>query len=171
MTHSLTSFKANQVTDYLPETVNDSRLLGRKHYYTTNDLLTLPFVSPYFAENLHSLPPLLIQCGGAEMLLDEIESFTRHAARDGVDVQLEVYNAHVHVFQMFPLVEAAMVSWERAGKWMRSLESPDEQQLGNDSTLINGVEEAATKQTMNAKKGSCIHHLSFKGIPISEEII
>ena len=58
-----------------------------------------PDVSPLFA-NLAGLPPLLIQAGDAEVLVDQIRAFADRAAAAGVDVRLTVYPDMVHVWHM-----------------------------------------------------------------------
>jgi epsilon-lactone hydrolase len=59
-----------------------------------------PLASPVFA-NLRGLPPLLLQVGTAETLLDDSTRLAANAKRDGVDVTLEVWDDMVHVFQAF----------------------------------------------------------------------
>ncbi len=59
-----------------------------------------PTASPIFAD-LAGLPPLLIQAGTAEVLIGEIEDFAARAKAAGVDVQLEVWDDMLHVWQTF----------------------------------------------------------------------
>jgi len=59
-----------------------------------------PTASPIFAD-LAGLPPLLIQAGTAEVLIGEIEDFAAKAKAAGVDVQLEVWDDMLHVWQTF----------------------------------------------------------------------
>ena len=56
--------------------------------------------SPAFAD-LAGLPPLLIQAGTGEILIGEIEAFAKDAEAAGVDVQLEVWDDMLHVWQTF----------------------------------------------------------------------
>ncbi|KAL4070716.1 Alpha/Beta hydrolase protein [Scleroderma citrinum] len=65
--------------------------------------LTHPYASPLFG-NFEGLPPMLIQCGEAEVLRDEIELLAHKASLAGVYVQHEIYEDAVHVFQSFPFV-------------------------------------------------------------------
>jgi acetyl esterase/lipase len=58
-----------------------------------------PAVSPLFAD-LRGLPPLLVQAGGAEVLVDQIREFAAQATAAGVDVTLSVYDDMVHVWHM-----------------------------------------------------------------------
>ncbi len=49
-----------------------------------------PYLSPLFAD-LHGLPPILIQAGADELLLDDSIRFCDRASAAGVDVTLEVW--------------------------------------------------------------------------------
>ena len=59
-----------------------------------------PLVSPLYAD-LGGLPPLLIQVGDRETVLDDSVMFADLARAAGVDVHLEVWDGMIHVFQMF----------------------------------------------------------------------
>jgi acetyl esterase/lipase len=59
-----------------------------------------PLVSPLYAD-LAGLPPLLIQVGDSETVLDDSVMFADLARAAGVDVSLEVWDGMIHVFQMF----------------------------------------------------------------------
>lgn len=61
-----------------------------------------PYISPLYAD-LKELPPLLIQVGGAELLLDDSTRFAEKAKAAGVDVTIEVWEDMIHVFQAFAL--------------------------------------------------------------------
>ncbi len=54
-----------------------------------------PYLSPLFA-NLHGLPPILIQAGADELLLDDSTRFCDRASAAGVDVVLEVWSHMWH---------------------------------------------------------------------------
>lgn len=59
-----------------------------------------PTASPLFAD-LAGLPPLLVQVGTAEILLDDARSFAERARLAGVDVELEVAQDMIHVWHAF----------------------------------------------------------------------
>ncbi len=59
-----------------------------------------PLASPLYAD-LAGLPPLLIQVGDHETLLDDATSFAAKARAAGVDVTLEVWDEMIHDFQLF----------------------------------------------------------------------
>lgn len=54
-----------------------------------------PLVSPVFAD-LTGLPPILLQAGSAEILLDDSIQFNRICERDGVDVTFQIWEKMVH---------------------------------------------------------------------------
>lgn len=58
-----------------------------------------PLVSPVFGD-FRGFPPLLIQVGSDEILLNDSERLARAARRDGVSASLEIYNGLWHVFQV-----------------------------------------------------------------------
>ena len=59
-----------------------------------------PAISPIFAD-LRGLPPLLIQAGSYEILLDDSARLAARAAAADVSVRLEVTPGVPHVFQAF----------------------------------------------------------------------
>jgi acetyl esterase/lipase len=64
--------------------------------------------SPLFAD-FHGLPPMLFQVGSTEMLLDDSTRTAAKASASGVCVELEIWHAMPHVFQvMQTLPQAAM---------------------------------------------------------------
>lgn len=60
-----------------------------------------PDASPMFAD-LHGLPPLLLQVGAGELLLDDSLGLAGAAARDDVPVTVQVWPGMVHQWQLFP---------------------------------------------------------------------
>ncbi|MDP4500581.1 alpha/beta hydrolase [Nonomuraea turcica] len=77
-----------------------------------------PEVSPVFAD-LTGLPPLLIQVGSSELLLDDAVRLAGRAGADEVAVTLEVAPRQPHVFQHNESAEAA-AALERAGRFLAS---------------------------------------------------
>jgi epsilon-lactone hydrolase len=59
-----------------------------------------PTASPLFAD-LSGLPPLLVQVGTAEILLDDATRLAERAEAAGVDVTLEVWDDMIHVWHSF----------------------------------------------------------------------
>lgn len=60
-----------------------------------------PRVSPLHGD-LSDLPPLLLQVGDRETVLDDSRLFAQKAKAAGVAVELQVYDGMIHVFQQFP---------------------------------------------------------------------
>jgi len=78
-----------------------------------------PLASPLFAD-LHGLPPLLIQVGGNELLLDDAVRLASRAAADDVDVTLRVWAGVPHVFQHFAgMLDEADEALVDAGAFLR----------------------------------------------------
>ena len=78
-----------------------------------------PLVSPVFAD-LAGLPPLLIQAGSHEILLDDATRLAVRAAAADVQVTLEVTPAVPHVFQSFAaLLDEADAALASAGAFIR----------------------------------------------------
>jgi epsilon-lactone hydrolase len=59
-----------------------------------------PTASPLFAD-LAGLPPLLLQVGSTELLLDDATRFAERAEEAGVDVTLEIWDDVFHVWHAF----------------------------------------------------------------------
>ena len=79
-----------------------------------------PLVSPLHAD-FTGLPPMLIQVGDAEVLLDDSTRVYERADAAGVDVTLEVNDEMIHVFQIFaPLLPEAVAAIERIGEFAKS---------------------------------------------------
>ncbi len=77
-------------------------------------------ISPIFAD-LTGLPPLLIQVGSHEILLDDATRLAARAAADDVAVTLEVTPGVPHVFQVFAaLLDEADAAMTRAGAFLRA---------------------------------------------------
>jgi len=68
--------------------------------YLPNGDRSAPLASPVFA-SLAGLPPLLIQVGSHEVLLDDAVRLAAAAGRDDVDVTLRVAAEGTHVFQLY----------------------------------------------------------------------
>lgn len=71
-----------------------------KYYVGDNDPC-LPWISPLYGD-LDGLPPLLIQIGGDETLLDDSTRFAEKAKAAGVDVTLNVGEGMMHCFALMP---------------------------------------------------------------------
>jgi acetyl esterase/lipase len=68
--------------------------------YLGNSPAKTPLASPLYAD-LAGLPPLMIQVGSAEILLDDAVRTAGAAGAAGTSVRLEIWPEMVHVFQAF----------------------------------------------------------------------
>ena len=78
-----------------------------------------PLVSPIFAD-LSGLPPLLIQAGSHEVLLDDATRLAVKAAADDVAVILDITPGVPHVFQAFAaLLDEGDAALNRAARFIQ----------------------------------------------------
>jgi len=78
-----------------------------------------PLAAPLYAD-LTGLPPLLIQVGTAEMLLDDATRLAERAKSVGVDVALEVWDDMIHVWQFFAsMLPEGQQAIDRIGEFIR----------------------------------------------------
>ncbi|HXR37032.1 MAG TPA: alpha/beta hydrolase fold domain-containing protein, partial [Candidatus Binataceae bacterium] len=75
-------------------------LAGMAQAYLAGKDPRTPLASPLHAD-LKGLPPLLIQVGDAETLLDDSTRIAARARAAGVQVKLEVWPEMIHVWQLF----------------------------------------------------------------------
>ncbi|MBM4384320.1 MAG: alpha/beta hydrolase fold domain-containing protein [Deltaproteobacteria bacterium] len=77
-----------------------------------------PLASPLYAD-LRGLPPLLLQVGDAELLLDDATRLASRARDAGVDVTLEVWEEMFHVWHAFAeILPEAQRACERIAAWL-----------------------------------------------------
>jgi epsilon-lactone hydrolase len=91
------SFKTRADRDPM---VGSSNLGGMAKNYMGDQDPKHPLASPIHA-NYRGLPPLLIQVGDAETLLDDSNRVAARAKADGVKVDLEVWDDMIHVWHAF----------------------------------------------------------------------
>ena len=78
-----------------------------------------PLATPLYAD-LRGLPPLLIQVGTAETLLDDAARLAERAKSAGVDVALEVWDDMFHVWQFFAgMLPEGQQAIDRIGEFIR----------------------------------------------------
>ncbi len=79
-----------------------------------------PRVSPVRAKDLSGLPPLCIEVGDQEVLLDDSTTVAALARRGGIDVSLTVWPELTHDFQIFPpeLIPESDRSIEAMGRFI-----------------------------------------------------
>lgn len=87
------------------------------HYVGAGDRAH-PLASPVFAD-LTGLPPLLVQVGANEVLLDDAVRLAGRAGADGVEVTLEVGPGLPHVFQHhYGRLDEADAALDRAARFL-----------------------------------------------------
>src|SRR5690606_1793508 len=78
-----------------------------------------PLISPLYAD-LAGLPPLLMQVGDAEVLLDDTTRLADRARQAGVDVTCEVWPEMFHVWQIYaPWIPEGRDAVDRIGAFLR----------------------------------------------------
>ena len=78
-----------------------------------------PLASPLYADYT-GLPPLLMQVGGAEMLLSDTTRAAERARAAGVDVVEEVWDEMFHVWHQYaPMLPEGQEAIKRIGEWLR----------------------------------------------------
>jgi monoterpene epsilon-lactone hydrolase len=91
-------------------------LAARVPDYTSGQDAALGLISPIFAD-LTGLPPLIIQAGTHEVLLDDAIRLAQRAATADVEVTLDVTPGVPHVFQAYyPILDEAAAALDRAGQ-------------------------------------------------------
>jgi epsilon-lactone hydrolase len=84
--------------------------------YTAGQDAALGLISPIFAD-LSGLPPLIIQAGTHEVLLDDAIRLAQQAATADVAVTLDITPRVPHVFQAYsPILDEAAAALDRAGQ-------------------------------------------------------
>lgn len=79
-----------------------------------------PRASPVFAD-LHGLPPLLLQVGSVELLLDDARRVHQRVRAAGGESQLSVYEDVMHVWQVLtPWVPESRIALGEAAAFLRS---------------------------------------------------
>lgn len=82
--------------------------------------LSDPYVSPLHG-SFAALPPLLVQTGGAEILLDDSVRLAEKVRQDGGEIALDLWPEMPHVFQMFaPYLPEAALALQVIGDFVSS---------------------------------------------------
>jgi epsilon-lactone hydrolase len=86
--------------------------------YTAGQDAALGLISPVFAD-LSGLPPLIIQAGTHEVLLDDAARLARQAAIADVEVTLDITPRVPHVFQAYSaILDEGAAALDRAGQFL-----------------------------------------------------
>src|SRR3954466_11119085 len=91
-------------------------LQARVPDYTAGQDAALGLISPIFAD-LSGLPPLIIQAGSHEVLLDDAVRLAQRAVAADVEVTLDIIPGVPHVFQAYhAILDEATAALDRAGR-------------------------------------------------------
>jgi epsilon-lactone hydrolase len=113
-------------------------LAARVPDYTGGQDASLGLISPIFAD-LAGLPPLIIQCGTHEVLLDDAIRLTRQAAIADVDVTLDITAGVPHVFQTFSaMLDEATAPNSSMAAWWRPRPACSIPDVWCSSSLMSG---------------------------------
>jgi monoterpene epsilon-lactone hydrolase len=86
--------------------------------YTAGQDAALGLISPIFAD-LSGLPPLIIQAGTHELLLDDAVRLAQQAATADVEVTLDITPRVPHVFQAYSaILDEGAAALDRAGQFL-----------------------------------------------------
>ena len=86
--------------------------------YTSGHDAAVGLISPIFAD-LSGLPPLMIQAGSHEVLLDDAVRLAGQAATADVDVTLDITPRVPHVFQAYhAILDEGAAALDRAGRFL-----------------------------------------------------
>jgi epsilon-lactone hydrolase len=108
-----TTMKTKRDVDPL---LSPEALQSRVPDYTAGQDAALALISPIFAD-LSGLPPLIIQAGSHEVLLDDAVRLARQAATADVQVTLDITPQVPHVFQAYyAILDEATAALDRAGQ-------------------------------------------------------
>jgi len=87
-----------QENEKLDPLIRRELLEGYARYYVPEGDLSLPSISPLFGD-FSKLPPILIQVGTDEVLLDDSRRIAEKIATSGTSVELQIWPRMMHVFQ------------------------------------------------------------------------
>ena len=116
-TMSGNSYKTHKEID--PMLIAEGLPFWSKSYLGESDPKS-PYASPLF-QDLAGLPPIYLQVGEEELLLDDSTRFAEKAKADGVNVQLEIFDKKFHVFQAFwRLLPRAREANKKLGEFLKA---------------------------------------------------
>lgn len=116
LTGSALSMSTNAAKDILVR--QDMFPVIQKNYLAGADVRS-PLVSPGLGD-LTSLPPMFLQVGNDECLVDDVRAFAEKARNAGVDVTLDTYENMIHFWQALPFIPEATAATTTAGEFVRA---------------------------------------------------
>jgi monoterpene epsilon-lactone hydrolase len=115
----LTASGASIMSRAVAEPMLDIAMLreAAMHYSVGNDAKH-PLISPHFGD-FRALPPLLIQVGDAEILLDDSSRLAAAATAAGVNVEFDICEDAFHVYHMFPQLPESTTALAAIGNFFQ----------------------------------------------------
>jgi monoterpene epsilon-lactone hydrolase len=105
--------------DSVDPMVHKDGLLGMAKAYLGGQNPRSPLAAPLYAD-LTGLPPLLIQVGTSETLLDDASRLAERAKKAGVNVTYEPWEHMIHVWHLFaPMLDEGQQAIEKIGAFVR----------------------------------------------------
>jgi acetyl esterase/lipase len=99
--------------------VQKAGLLQLAGLYLAGKDARTPLAAPLYA-NLSGLPPLLIQVGTWETLLDDASRLAERAKKAGVEVVYEPWEGMIHVWQLFaPMLDEGKEAINKVGEFVQ----------------------------------------------------
>lgn len=165
---SCESWDTNALFDVVPFPAHDNHLNPIILYLGEGleQYLTHPYASPLFGD-CASLPPILLQCGDAEVLKDEIALFAHKAKSAGVDMHHETYedgvrciylaikypdadgDSQIHVFQLYPFLDISQRAYMSMRRFVQDI--LPRVQLGSPQPLNAVAKEGLASELVNDK--------------------
>jgi phosphinothricin tripeptide acetyl hydrolase len=109
------SAELNERYDY----ISRRALAQYRKRFVDDDNVRNPLAAPLYAD-LRKLPPLLVQVGSAEVLLDDSRRIVQRAREAGVDVTLRIWEDMIHVWQLFAfMVPQGSAAIDEIGAFVR----------------------------------------------------
>ena len=101
-----------------PMVGKENLMVSAKTYLGGSDSRA-PLAAPLYAD-LRGLPPILIQVGDAEVLLDDSTRLAGVAREAGVEVQMDVWDDMIHVWHLFaPILPEGRKAISQAGEFIK----------------------------------------------------
>lgn len=111
------SFQDRAETD---PTVQKATILDMARHYLNGSNLKHPYAAPVYGD-LRGLPPLFIQVGAVETLLDDSLWLAREAGKADVMVDLQIWPEMIHVWHQFhPVLAAGRRAIAAGGAFIRN---------------------------------------------------
>jgi acetyl esterase/lipase len=109
------SIQLNERYDY----ISRRALAQYRKRFVDDENVRNPLAAPLYAD-LRKLPPLLVQVGSAEVLLDDSRRIVERAREAGVDVTLRIWEDMIHVWQLFAfMVPQGAAAIDEIGAFVR----------------------------------------------------